>query len=204
MRDDGDARRVRRGDERRARVGERGQPGFGQRPRSWPARAGARRASTSPSRAAASRPFGGRGSSTIAISCNGRASGQTASTRFRNARSSSRSRRPSGRARGDADHAARQQLVERGGAPGAPKSSVFGTRCSAPGVVIARCGGRAGVGARPASGSMPARRSSALVRISGRPISAVGSSDSIASSRAMPSVSALALPAQSYGCSVRR
>ena len=47
------------------------------------------------------------------------------------------------------------------------------------------------------SGSMPARRSSSLVRISGRPTSAVGSSESIALSSAMPSVSHLALPAQS-------
>ena len=46
---------------------------------------------------------------------------------------------------------------------------------------------------------MPARRSSAQVRISGRPTSAVGSSDSTASSSAMPSVSIFALPAQSYG-----
>jgi hypothetical protein len=44
---------------------------------------------------------------------------------------------------------------------------------------------------------MPAARSKALVRINGRPTSAVGSSDSIASSSAMPSVSHLALPAQS-------
>ena len=44
---------------------------------------------------------------------------------------------------------------------------------------------------------MPAPRSIALVRISGRPISAVGSSDSIDSSNAMPSVSHFALPAQS-------
>jgi hypothetical protein len=44
---------------------------------------------------------------------------------------------------------------------------------------------------------MPACRSSSQVRISGRPISAVGSSDSIALSKAMPSVSHLALPAQS-------
>jgi hypothetical protein len=56
----------------------------------------------------------------------------------------------------------------------------------------------------PPSGSMPARRSSAQVRISGRPISAVGSSQATLSTRAMPSVSILALPAQSYGVSARR
>ena len=51
-----------------------------------------------------------------------------------------------------------------------PRSSVLGTRIRRP--------GRAGVTA-PRSGSMPARRSSAQVRISGSPTSAVGSSDSI-------------------------
>lgn len=43
----------------------------------------------------------------------------------------------------------------------------------------------------------PAARSSWQVRISGRPISAVGSSLTMASSSAMPSPSLLALPAQS-------
>ena len=51
---------------------------------------------------------------------------------------------------------------------------------------------------------MPARRSNSHVLISGRPISAVGSSEATLSTRAIPSVSILALPAQSYGVSARR
>ena len=50
---------------------------------------------------------------------------------------------------------------------------------------------------RAASGSMPARRSNWLVRMSGKPISAVGSSLWMAASSAMPRLSLFALPAQS-------
>ena len=52
-------------------------------------------------------------------------------------------------------------------------------------------------GAALSSGSSPASRRSVQVRIKGRPTSAVGSSDSIAASSAIPSASLLALPAQS-------
>ena len=51
---------------------------------------------------------------------------------------------------------------------------------------------------------LAAARNMRLVRIRGRPMSAVGSSLSIDSSRAMPRPSLLALPAQSYGCSACR
>jgi len=51
------------------------------------------------------------------------------------------------------------------------------------------------------NGSSPDSRSMALNRMSGRPIRAVGSSPSIASSRVIPSPSDLKLPAQLSGCS---
>ena len=50
---------------------------------------------------------------------------------------------------------------------------------------------------RPASTSRPTARSRRVTVISGRPISAVGSSEVMRSSSAMPRPSALALPAQS-------
>jgi len=50
----------------------------------------------------------------------------------------------------------------------------------------------------------PAWRSIVVSAISGRPVSAVGSSLRIDSRIAMPSASFFALPAQSYGCSMRR
>ena len=50
----------------------------------------------------------------------------------------------------------------------------------------------------------PAARNRRAVRMRGSPISAVGSSLSMASSKVMPRSSLLALPAQSYGSSARK
>src|ERR1019366_8831700 len=94
-------------------------------------------------------------------------------------------------ARRDADDAERQQLVEPRRLAGDAEIERVRHQLQRTRLVHATpC----------ASGSRPARRSRAQVRRRGKPISAVGSSESIASSRAMPNVSALALPAQSYGC----
>ena len=57
---------------------------------------------------------------------------------------------------------------------------------------------------RVVKNGMPARRSMPVRAISGRPVRAVGSLLSMRSSSAMPRPSFLALPAQSYGCSMRR
>ena len=58
-------------------------------------------------------------------------------------------------------------------------------------------------GGRP-RGSSPADLSAAASQINGKPISAVGSRDSMCSNSATPSASALKLPTQSNGCSMSR
>ena len=143
--------------------------------------------------AASGRPFGGRGSSTIAICCSGCASGQTASTRFRNARVVLRVlAHPVAEPRGDAQHAERQTLAR--GRRRLPRCRRRAR--SAPGRACPRASWPAGrrlaeridAGARAAArrcGSAAGRSapSGRRIRRSRR--------------RAMPSVSILALPAQS-------
>src|SRR5664280_1394497 len=101
-------------------------------------------------------------------------------------------------ARGDPNRAQRQQLVEARRFTG--DAEVERVR-NQPERAEGRHGAFSGLletaEFADASGSSPARRNSAQVRMSGRPMMAVGSSDSIESSRAMPRVSTLALPAQS-------
>ena len=146
------------------------------------------------------RPFGGRGSSTIAICCSGLASVQTASTRFRKARvvfAFSHAQWPS--------RAAMRRVPERQ-ALGEVDVGLGGADVETVRHEVERARGRhaPAVASGAPSGSSPARRNSAQVAISGKPISAVGSSEPTLSTRAMPSVSILALPAQSYGVSARR
>src|SRR6201999_4190036 len=101
-------------------------------------------------------------------------------------------RRPVTEPRGDLDHMLRQYLVQLA-------ASAFDAEIQRIGYEVQLAFGRRRHVLAPAgsSGLMPASRSIAQVRISGRPTSAVGSSDSIASSSAMPIVSDFALPVQS-------
>ena len=175
--DDADAGGVRRGDQPRARIGDRRQPGFadqaevvaGERGQRAGARVG-RRAGVvrGPSAAAAVR----RSRSAAAAARAGRRRRRASGTRA----SSSRSRTPSGR--GAPRRAACRAAGARRGRRRPPRCrrrarSGRGRACPA------SSWPRAGSVGSP-SGSIPARRSSSQVRISGRPISAVGSSDSIA------------------------
>ena len=95
---------------------------------SWPPSAGCSSVATAapPSRRR-SAPFRGRGSSTIEIACSGRSSGTTASTRFRKARAVLAFSQPVVEARGDPDHAERQQVLQAAGSPRSRSRA-----CSAP------------------------------------------------------------------------
>src|SRR6185295_14071276 len=103
---------------------------------------------------------------------------------------------PVAQPRGDTQRAERQAIAEVGrGLAGADVERVRNEK--------ERSAHRQSVRA-PASGSIPARRSSSQVRINGRTTRAVGSSLPTLSTSAIPRVSILALPAQSYGISARR
>ena len=132
-----------------------------------------------------------RGSSTIDSACSGAASGAIVATRLRKARAVFAFSTTQW-----VSVAARWMTASGRWASGQRAPAHRSPACWAPApACLARLVGS--VPSRGASGSRPAARSMALVRISGSPISAVGSSDSIASTSAMPSVSHLALPAQS-------
>ena len=170
---------MRRGHQRRARVGHRRQAGLGDQADvvagQRRARAG-RRQRRRPG-AGVARPWAGAAARRSSMRLQRlRQRHDRIDALEEGARRLARSRRPSAPGRAALRITPQRQHARRDRRPrsAAPKSSVFGTSSSRP-----RIAGTVAA-SRPRSGSMPAWRSSAQVRISGRPTSAVGSSESIA------------------------